>query len=68
MYEFWYDYIKPKYRDSAKLYYISLILKPKIFFEDMANDVAERFDASNYEVDKPLPTGKNKKVIKIDER
>ena len=34
----------------------------------MANDVAERFDASNYQVDKPLPTGKNKKVIKIDER
>ena len=43
-------------------------IKTEDFFEDMANDVAERFDASNYQVDKPLPTGKNKKVIKIDER
>ena len=33
MYEFLYDYIKPKYCDSAKLYYISLILKPKIFLK-----------------------------------
>ena len=43
-------------------------IKTEDFFEDVANDVAERFDASNYQVDKPLPTGRNKKVIKIDER
>ena len=29
----------------------------------VANDVEKRFDTSNYEVDRPLPTGKNKKVI-----
>ena len=28
-----------------------------------ANDVEKRFDTSNYECDRPLPTGKNKKVI-----
>ena len=25
MYDFWYDYIKPKYKDKAKLYYMVLI-------------------------------------------
>ena len=29
----------------------------------MASDVENRFDTSNYEVSRPLPTGKNKKVI-----
>ena len=30
---------------------------------DIADDVENRFDASDYKVDRPLPTGKNKKVI-----
>ena len=38
-------------------------LKTEDFDEDMANDVEKRFDTSNYEVNRPLPTGKNKKVI-----
>ena len=29
----------------------------------IANDVEKKFDTSNYECDRPLPTGKNKKVI-----
>ena len=33
------------------------------FYRDIADDVGKRFDASNYEVNSPLPTGKNKKVI-----
>ena len=33
------------------------------FYEDIANDVERIFDASNYEVNRPLPKGKNKKVI-----
>ena len=32
-------------------------------YKDIANDVEKRFDTSNYKVDRPLPTGKNKKVI-----
>ena len=39
---------------------VLLILKLKDFYEDIANDV-EKFDSSNYEVYKPLPTGKKKK-------
>ena len=30
---------------------------------DIAEDVETRFDTSNYELDRPLPKGKNKKVI-----
>ena len=33
------------------------------FYEDIANDVEDRFDTSNYEVNRPLPMRKNKKVI-----
>ena len=43
---------------------LSLILiKTENFYKDIANDVDERFDTSNYEHDTALPTGKNKKVI-----
>ena len=68
MYEFWYDYMKPKYGDSVKLCYMDtdsfiMNIKTEDFYKDIANDVEERFDTSNYEVDRPLPTGKNKKVI-----
>ena len=70
MYEFWYDYIKPKYQDNAKLCYMDtdsfiINIKTKDFNENIANDVEKRFDTSNYEVNGPLPTGKNKKVIGV---
>ena len=38
-------------------------IKTEDFYKDIANDVKKRFDTSNYEVNKPLSTGKNKKVI-----
>ena len=68
MYEFWYDYMKPKYGDNVKLCYMDadsfiMHIKTEDFFKDIANDVEKRFDTSNYEVNRPLPTGKNKKVI-----
>ena len=64
MYEFWYGYLKPKYGDRIKLCY-SLIpfIKTEDFYEDIADDVQKRFDTSNYKVDRPLPTGKNKKPL-----
>ena len=37
--------------------------KTNDFYKDIANDVEKRFDTSNYEVIKPIPTGKKKKVI-----
>ena len=68
MYEFWYDYMKPKYGNDVKLCYMDtdsfvMNIKTEDFHKDIANDVEKRFDTSNYEVDRPLPTGKNKKVI-----
>ena len=63
MYEFWYDYIKPKYQDKAKLCYMDtdsfvIHIKTEDFYEDIANDVEKWFDTSNYENDKrPLPLG-----------
>ena len=68
MYEFWYDYMKPKYGSDVKLCYIDtdsfiMNIKTEDFYKDIANGVEKRFDMSNYEVDRPLPTGKNKKVI-----
>ena len=34
-------------------------------YKDIAEDVGTRFDTSNYELDGPLPKGKNKKVIEL---
>ena len=68
-YEFWYDYIKPKYGDEAKLCYMdtdSFVINIKTidFYKDIASDVERWFDTSNYDKkdDRPLPIGKNKKV------
>ena len=77
MYEFWYDYMKPKYGNKVKLCYMDtdsfiMDIKTNDFYEDIASDVENRFDTSNYEVNtsetsalarRSLPTGKNKKVI-----
>ena len=38
-------------------------IKTEDFYENTANDIEKRFDTSNYEVNKPLPKEKNKKVI-----
>ena len=50
-YKFWYDYIKPKYGDRAKLCYtdtdsfiINIITVD--FFQDISNDVEKWFDTS----------------------
>ena len=68
MYELWYDYIKPKYGDNVKLCYMDtgsfiMHIKTEDFYKYIADDVEKRFDTSNYEVNRPLPTAKNKKVI-----
>ena len=68
MYEFWYDYMKPKYNDNINLCYMDtdsfvMNIKTEDFCKDIANDVEKRFDTSNYEVNRPLPIGQNKKVI-----
>ena len=51
MYEFWYDYVKQKYKDKAKLCYMdteSFVINifTEDFFEDINNDVEIWFDTS----------------------
>ena len=68
MYEFWYDYLKPKYQDKVKLCYMDtdsfiIHIETDDFFEDIANDVDECFDTSKYDKNdnRPLPIGKTKR-------
>ena len=73
IYEFWYDYIKPKYSKKAKLCYMDtdsfiIHIKTKNFYKHIEDDVENRFDTSNCEVDRPLRKGKNKKSDWINER
>ena len=68
MYEIWYDYMEPKYGDNVKLCHMDtdsfiMNIKTEDFYKDIVNDVEKRFDTSNYECDRPVPTGKNKKII-----
>ena len=69
MWEFLYDYLKPKYGDKMKLCYTdtdSFIFhtKTKDFYEDINNNVEKWFDTPNYKIDRPLLiTDKNKKVL-----
>ena len=69
MYEFHYDYMKPKnHNKSLALCYMdtdSLIysIETDDFYKDIAEDVKDRFDMSGYNPDRPLPIGLNKKVI-----
>ena len=68
MYEFWYDYIKLKYQNNAKLCYIDtdsfiIHIKTEDFSKDIADNVEKRFGTSNCECNRPLPAGKNKIVI-----
>ena len=68
MYEFWCDYMKPKYNDNVRLCYMDtdsfiMNIKTKDFYKDISDDVDNKFDTSNYVVKRPLLMGKNKKVI-----
>ena len=46
MYQFWYDYIKPKYQNNAKLCYMDtdsfiIHIKTENFYKDFADDVKD---------------------------
>ena len=68
MNEFWFDYVEPKYNEKAKLCYMDtdiyiVYIKTVDFYEGVEEDAEIKFDTSKYELDRPLPKGKNKKVI-----
>ena len=70
MYEFWHDYIKPKYEDRAKLCYTDTdSFMPHIitedFYEDISDNVERWFDTFNFDENdkRPLPIGKKKAPV-----
>ena len=70
MYQFHYEYVKPKWGDKAKLLFtdtdsLCYEIETDDVYKDISGDVNEWFDTSNYDKDHPsgIPTGKNKKVI-----
>ena len=70
MYVFWYNYVKLKCGEKAKLCYMDtgsfiVYIKRDDIYKDVAEDVETRFDTSGYELDRPLPKRKNKNVIAL---
>ena len=70
MYEFHYDYVKPKWGDKSKLLFtdtdsLCYEIQTNDVYEDIKNDADRWYDTSNYDKDHPsgLYSGKNKKVI-----
>ena len=70
MYDFHYNYIKPKYGDNAKLLFtdtdsLAYEIETEDFYRDISSDVSSKFDTSNYPKNHPsgILTGVNKKVI-----
>ena len=70
MFDFHYNYIKPKYREKAKLLFtdtnsLEYEIETGDFYKDISPDVETMFDTSNYPKTHPsgIPTRKNKKVI-----
>ena len=65
MYEFWYDYVKPKYGEKVNLCYMDkdsfiVQIRKNNVYKDIAEDVKTRFGSSNYELDIPSFQGKYK--------
>ena len=70
MYNFHYNFIKPKYGSNACLLFtdtdsLCYEIRTEDFYKVRHDDVTEWFDTSNYNDTHPsgIPTGKNKKVI-----
>ena len=67
LYEFWYDYVKQRYKEKAKLCYLGtdnfiVYIKTEGINVVTAKGVETNIDTSNYEKERPLPIEKNKKV------
>ena len=70
MYDFRYDYVNAKYGEKIRLCYMNtnsliVFIKTNDIQKDISEDVETRLDTSSYELDKPIPKEKNKKVIAL---
>ena len=62
MYHFYYDYLKPKYKENVKLMHMDtdsfvLEIETCAFFDDIKDDLKEWFDTSGYDKNMVLPDG-----------
>ena len=60
MYEFWYDYVKPKYGENAKICYMDtdsfiVHVKTENIYKNIAEDFETSFGTSDFEIVIPLP-------------
>ena len=70
LYDFHYNYIKPKYGNKAKLLFtdtdsLACDIETGDYYKDISDDVQARFNTSEFDVDHPciIPTNVNKKII-----
>ena len=68
MYDFYYDYVKPKYGESARLLFtdtdsLCCEFQTDDFYEDISKDVLKWFDTSNYPKNHFTQSDENKKVL-----
>ena len=64
IYDYWYEYLKPKYGKKAKICYMGIwqlffYVKLRNICTDLPEDVEEKFDTSNCKVARPLSRGKS---------
>ena len=70
MYKFYYDYLRPKFKNKMQLLYTDtdsfvLEIETDDFFEDTKCDLKEWFDTSNYDKNMVLPDEYVKMLVLI---
>ena len=70
MYDFYYNYVKTKYGDKAKLLFtdtdsLAYEIRTNDFYKDINPDIEKRFDTSDYPTNhrSGITTGLNSKVL-----
>ena len=68
MHDIMYDYVKPKYKEKPKLYYMEkdsfiVYIKTDDIYKDIAEDVGKRLDTSNYELEGLLSKERTKMFL-----
>ena len=69
MYEFWYNYLRPKYKENLQLCYMDtdsciFDVKTKDWYKDISYDInKDLIDTSNIQTNIPIKKGANKKVL-----
>ena len=67
MHKCWHDYVKPKYEEKEKLWYIDTdnFIQIEGIHVNVMKDVKTRFITSDYKLERPLPIAQNEKVIEL---